>query len=154
MGTTFRPYSPDQELFLPPSLNEWLPDGHLAYFVSDVVEELDLSALYARYEGNGRRNSPFDPRTSRKIGSSARISGVMSYLRSCSTDRYDWTRSALPRRSWKRIRKRGIQLKVGTRTMIAAHPAVAGTSSQITPCQAVLSGRATVMNLPITVLIA
>ena len=43
MGTTFRPYSPDQELLLPPSLNEWLPEGHLAYFVSDVVEELDLS---------------------------------------------------------------------------------------------------------------
>lgn len=40
MGTTFRPYSPDQELLLPPSLNEWLPEGHLAYFVSDVVEEM------------------------------------------------------------------------------------------------------------------
>src|SRR5690554_5641082 len=62
MGTTFRPYSPDQELLLPPSLNEWLPEGHLAYFISDVVEELDLCAFYARYEGNGRRNSPFDPR--------------------------------------------------------------------------------------------
>lgn len=59
MGTTFRPYSPDQELLLPPSLKEWLPEGHLAYFFRDAVDELDLSAFYARYEGNGRRNSLF-----------------------------------------------------------------------------------------------
>lgn len=78
MGTTFRPYSPDQELLLPPSLNEWLPDGHLAYFVSDVVEELDLSAFYARYEGNGRRNSPFDPRMMLKVLIYAYATGVFS----------------------------------------------------------------------------
>ncbi|MFB2763397.1 transposase, partial [Marinobacter shengliensis] len=78
MGTTFRPYSPDQELLLPPSLNEWLPDGHLAYFVSDVVEELDLSAFYARYEGNGRRNSPFDPRMMLKVLIYAYTTGVFS----------------------------------------------------------------------------
>ncbi|PAU75841.1 IS5/IS1182 family transposase, partial [Halovibrio salipaludis] len=59
MGTTFRPYSPDQDLLLPPSLKEWLPEGHLAYFISDVVEELHLSDFYARYEGDGRRKSPF-----------------------------------------------------------------------------------------------
>jgi len=34
---TFRPYEPDQLLLLPPSLGEWLPEDHLAYFVSDVV---------------------------------------------------------------------------------------------------------------------
>ena len=78
MGTTFRPYSPGQELLLPPSLNEWLPEGHLAYFVSDVVEELDLSAFYARYEGNGRRNSPFDPRMMLKILIYAYATGVFS----------------------------------------------------------------------------
>lgn len=78
MGTTFRPYSPDQELLLPPSLNEWLPEEHLAYFVSDVVEELDLSAFYARYEGNGRRNSPFDPRMMLKVLIYAYATGVFS----------------------------------------------------------------------------
>lgn len=78
MGTTFRPYSPDQELLLPPSLNEWLPEGHLAYFVSDVVEELDLSAFYARYEGSGRRNSPFDPRMMLKVLIYAYATGVFS----------------------------------------------------------------------------
>lgn len=78
MGTTFRPYSPDQELLLPPSLNEWLPEGHLAYFVSDVVEELDLSALYARYDGDGRRNSPFDPRMMLKVLIYAYATGTFS----------------------------------------------------------------------------
>lgn len=47
MPTSFRPYAPDQDLLLPPSLREWLPEGHLAYFISDVVEELDLAAFYA-----------------------------------------------------------------------------------------------------------
>ncbi len=78
MGTTFRPYSPDQELLLPPSLNEWLPEGHLAYFISDVVDELDLSAFYARYEGNGRRNSPFDPRMMLKVLIYAYATGTFS----------------------------------------------------------------------------
>ena len=78
MGPTFRPYSPDQELLLPPSLNEWLPEGHLAYFISDVVEELDLSAFYARYEGSGRRNSPFDPRMMLKVLIYAYATGVFS----------------------------------------------------------------------------
>ncbi len=36
---------------------EWLPEGYLVYFISDVVEVLDLSAFYARYDGSGRRNS-------------------------------------------------------------------------------------------------
>ena len=43
MPTSFRPYAPDQDLLLPPSLREWLPEGHLAYFISDVVEELDAA---------------------------------------------------------------------------------------------------------------
>ena len=40
MTKLFRPYSLDQRLLLPPDLREWLPEGHLALFVSDVVEEL------------------------------------------------------------------------------------------------------------------
>ena len=78
MGTSFRPYSPDQELLLPPSLNEWLAEGHLAYFISDVVEELDLSAFYTRYEGDGRRKSPFDPRMMLKVLIYAYATGTFS----------------------------------------------------------------------------
>ena len=55
MRTTFLPYLPDQSLLLPASLTEWLPEDHLAYFISDSVDALGLEAFYARYEGDGRR---------------------------------------------------------------------------------------------------
>lgn len=59
---TFRPYEPDQLLLLPPSLGDWLPEDHLAYFVSDVVTELDLTAILATYGGVTRGTVPYDPR--------------------------------------------------------------------------------------------
>ena len=43
MGKSYHPYHPDQEFLLPPSLREWLPENHLVYFVSDVVDNLNLS---------------------------------------------------------------------------------------------------------------
>lgn len=57
LDRTFRPYEPDQLLLLPPSLGEWLPMDHLAYFVSDVVTELNLTAIFITYGGviRGRR---------------------------------------------------------------------------------------------------
>ena len=42
MSKTYLPYDPDQQLLLPAALREWLPDDHLAYFISDVVDQLDL----------------------------------------------------------------------------------------------------------------
>ena len=64
---TFRPYDPDQVLLMAPVLSEWVPEGDLAHFVSDLVESgaLDLSAIYAGYEEErgflpvGRGNSDF-----------------------------------------------------------------------------------------------
>ena len=67
MPTTFRPYNPDQAAALPSSPRDWLPEGHLAFFISDTVDNLDLSAFYEPYEGDGRRNSPFEPRMMVKI---------------------------------------------------------------------------------------
>jgi transposase len=61
MPTTFRPCAPDQSLLFPPSPRDWLPEGHLAFFIADTVAALDLTAFYASYEGDGRRNQPFDP---------------------------------------------------------------------------------------------
>ncbi|MCC7152864.1 MAG: IS1182 family transposase [Rubrivivax sp.] len=58
---SYRPYEPQQEMLLPASLQDWLPKGHLAYFISDTVDALDLRAFYARYEGGGARNQPFHP---------------------------------------------------------------------------------------------
>jgi transposase len=51
----------DQELLLPPSLREWLPDDHLAWFVLDAVEEMDLSAFYSAYREDGWGRAAFDP---------------------------------------------------------------------------------------------
>jgi len=67
MSTTFRRYSPEQNILLPPSPRDWLPEGHLAYFISDTVDSLDLSSFYEPYEGDGRRNRPFEPRMMVKI---------------------------------------------------------------------------------------
>ncbi len=60
---TFRPYDPDQVLLMAPVLQEWIPEGDLAHFVSDLVESgtLDLSAIYASYEQE-RGFPPYDPR--------------------------------------------------------------------------------------------
>ena len=49
--TTFRPYNPDQLLLLPPDMAHWLPQDHLVYFIRDVVGQMDLSAVYASYDG-------------------------------------------------------------------------------------------------------
>lgn len=47
MAKTYRPYVPEQDVLLPPSLRDWLAEGHLAFSVSDLVEQLDLSAILA-----------------------------------------------------------------------------------------------------------
>src|SRR5450759_407539 len=62
MGKTFREYNLDQRLLLPPDMRQWLPEGHLALFVLDVVSELDLSAITNVYEqGDGRGQPPYHP---------------------------------------------------------------------------------------------
>jgi transposase len=62
MPKTFRPYDLDQRLLLPPDLREWLPAGHLALFMSDVVDELDLSPIVSAYDdGDGRGQPPYHP---------------------------------------------------------------------------------------------
>jgi transposase len=58
----FRPCDFDQPFLLPPSLQDWLPEDHLARFVADVMNELDLSAIYAEYERkDGRGLSAYHP---------------------------------------------------------------------------------------------
>src|SRR5208283_1777730 len=63
MSKQFRNCDLNQAYLLPPSLQDWLPEGHLARFVADLVETLDLSAIYAKYEeGDGRGLAAYDPR--------------------------------------------------------------------------------------------
>ncbi len=57
MGLFREPADPAQAFLLPPSPRDWLPEDHLAFFVSDTVDALDLSTFYERYEGDGRRIS-------------------------------------------------------------------------------------------------
>jgi transposase len=67
MAKTYRSYLPEQDLLLPPSLRDWLPEDHLAYFVSDVVDQLDLSAIESVYEEEERGQPPYHPRMMTKI---------------------------------------------------------------------------------------
>ncbi len=67
MSKTFHPYDPEQQLLLPAALEEWLPEDHMAYLISDMVEHLDLSAFTARYRGEDRGGPPCPPRMMVKV---------------------------------------------------------------------------------------
>ena len=81
MGKSYRPYYPDADLLLPPSLREWLPENHLSYFVSDVVDQLDLSAMDAAYKNEKRGQPPYDPRMMTKLLVYAYCVGIFSSRR-------------------------------------------------------------------------
>jgi transposase len=51
----------EQEWLLPPSLKEWLPEDHLAWFVLATVDEMDLSAFYGAYRGDGHGRAAHEP---------------------------------------------------------------------------------------------
>jgi transposase len=69
MAQTFHPYDPSQALLLPPSLRDWLPDGHPAHFFSDTVDQLDLSAFLRKYEQreDGRGQLAYHPALMLKV---------------------------------------------------------------------------------------
>ena len=62
--TTFRfkPYCPDPLLLLPPDMKQWLPEDDLAYFVMEVVGELELSPIYNAYSRSRAGQPPYSPR--------------------------------------------------------------------------------------------
>lgn len=78
MSTSYLPYQPGQSHLLPPSVEDWLPEGHLAYFIADTVESLDLSAFHARYAKGGPRNQPFHPAMMVKVLLYGYATGVFS----------------------------------------------------------------------------
>lgn len=61
MSGNYKTYDPDQIFLLPPSLREWLPEGHLAYFISDVVDELDLTEIEKTYSTRLQGQPPYHP---------------------------------------------------------------------------------------------
>ena len=75
---TYRPYQPNQLLLLPPALQDWLPHDHFAYFLSDVVDSLDLSQIERTYERELRGYPPYHPRMMVKVLLYAYCNGVYS----------------------------------------------------------------------------
>ncbi len=67
MAKVYRPYFPEQDFLLPPSLREWLPENHLAYFVSDMVDQLNLGGIEGYYEREQRGYPPYHPRMMTKV---------------------------------------------------------------------------------------
>jgi transposase len=67
MAKRYRVYEPDQLFLMPPSLQEWLPEDHLAYFVSDLIDDLDLSEIEAVYEEEERGQPPYHPHMMVKV---------------------------------------------------------------------------------------
>lgn len=61
MAVNVRAGDLDQLLLMPPSVRDWLPEDHLAFFVLDVVAELDLSGFYRAYREDGRGGAVYDP---------------------------------------------------------------------------------------------
>ena len=78
MAANYLPYDPQQMLLLPEAMQEWLPEGHLAHFISDTVDGLDLGTFHARYDKNGPRNQPFHPAMMVKVLVYGYATGVFS----------------------------------------------------------------------------
>ena len=78
MNKTFRPYSPNQILLLPPALQDWLPKDHLVYTLSDIVDSLDLSPIISHYEQELRGYPPYHPAMMTKVLIYAYSQGVYS----------------------------------------------------------------------------
>jgi len=81
MPKGYRTYLPEQDLLLPPSLRQWVAEDHLVYFVSDVVDQRDLSAMHAVYEKEKRGQPPYDPRLMTKLLVYGYCTGVFSSRR-------------------------------------------------------------------------
>ena len=52
----------DQSFLMPPDIRDWLPEGHLAWFVLDAVEGMDLTAFYGAYRRDGMGRPAYDPK--------------------------------------------------------------------------------------------
>lgn len=78
---TYRPYDPDQLLLLPPVLQDWLPADHVVFFLSDLIDQLDLTAITAPYEQEARGYPPYHPRMMVKLLLYAYTVGVPSSRR-------------------------------------------------------------------------
>lgn len=78
MSKTYRAYEPDQMFLLPPSLTDWLPTGHMVFFVREVLDTIDLSPITDVYEQEERGYPPYHPKVMTGILLYGYCSGVFS----------------------------------------------------------------------------
>jgi transposase len=78
MSKTYRPYNPDQQFLLAPSMRDWLPEGHLVYFVSDAIDEMNISSIEGFYEKSLAGYPPYHPRMMVKLLFYGYCTGVFS----------------------------------------------------------------------------
>src|ERR1700710_1459712 len=78
MPQNFIESSRDQSFLLPPSLRDWLPEDHLAWFVIATVEQLDLSEFYKAYRADGHGRAAYGPAVMVSLLSYAYATGEFS----------------------------------------------------------------------------
>ena len=78
MPTSFLPYEPNQTFLLPPSPSEWLAENHLVYFVSEIIDRLELGSFMLATKEMGVRNQPYDPAMLVKVLVYGYATGVFS----------------------------------------------------------------------------
>jgi len=112
----FREYQPDQQLLFPPSVKDWVPEGHPAHFINEAVDSLDLSAIYGDYN-ELRCYPPYEPRMMVKVLIYAYSKGIRSSRKieralyddvalrflSCNQQPDHWTISEFRRRHLKAL---------------------------------------------------
>jgi len=78
MSKTYRPYEPDQLFLMPPSLTDWLPAGHMVYFVREILDTMDLSPIICVYEDEERGYPPYHPKVMTGILLYGYCNGIIS----------------------------------------------------------------------------
>ena len=85
---TYRPYAPEQSYLLPPSPSEWLPEGHLAYFILELLEDIDLGEIERVLQAKDHRGErPFSPRMMTALWLYGYAVGVTSSRKICRGSR-------------------------------------------------------------------
>ena len=68
----------NQLFLLPPSMRDWLPEGHLVWFILDAVDQLDLSSVYRRYRSDGWGRAAYPPQMMVALSLYAYCTGIRS----------------------------------------------------------------------------
>lgn len=117
MAQLFRPYEPHQALLLPPSLDDWLPANHLARFVSDTVDALDIGPFFKKYREreDGRGRVAYHPKLMLKVLIYAYSTGIFSSRKIYKRRKtlvepvFGWIKSVLGFRSFSLRGLRGVE---------------------------------------------